>query len=81
MMTNEKLSINTVEGWAKFARETNTKSFISEMGREPHSYEEVTAWVSGCVEAANALCDPDPVNKYDATLRTVNGVRYWVTTF
>lgn len=81
MKTNEKLSINSREGWAKFAQETNTKSFIHEMGREPHDYAEVTAWVNGCVEAANALCEPEVFEKHEAELRTVDGVRYWVTTF
>lgn len=77
----ENLNINTVEGWGRFAKEMNTKSFISKMGREPHSYEEVTAWVNGCVEAANALCEPELIEKHEAKLRTVNGVRYWVTSF
>ena len=80
MITNEKMSLNSVEGWAKFAKETNTKSFIHEMGREPRDKAEVTAWVNAAVAQAEALY-PTTENKPDPELRTVGGVRYWVTTF
>lgn len=75
-----KSSIHTKEGWNQFARETNTKSFIHEFGREPKDYEEVTAWVNAAVAQAEALY-PTTENKPDPELRTVGGVRYWVTTF
>ena len=38
-------SINTIEGWNKFAEEGNRKSFISANGREPKNREELYAWV------------------------------------
>ena len=75
-----KSSIHTKEGWNQFARETNTKSFIHECGREPKDYEEVTAWVNAAVAQAEALY-PTTEKKPDPELRTVGGVRYWVTTF
>ena len=76
----EKLDINTVAGWTKYAEITNKKSFISEMGREPRDKAEVTAWVNAAVAKAEALY-PTTEKKPDPELRTVGGVRYWVTTF
>lgn len=77
MITNEKLSINTVEGWSNYAEVTNTKSFIHEMGREPHDYAEVTSWVKACVEAALALSGPD--SEPEETLTVMDG-QYWFKT-
>ena len=50
------------------------------MGREPRDKAEVTAWVNAAVAQAEALY-PTTENKPDPELRTVGGVRYWVTTF
>lgn len=80
-MKTQQLDINTAAGWSTYAERTNTKSFISEFGREPHDYTEVTAWVSECVEAATALGEPEPIEKHEAELKTIDGVRYWVTAF
>ena len=52
----------------------------AEMGREPRDKAEVTAWVNAAVAQAEALY-PTTENKPDPELRTVGGVRYWVTTF
>ena len=76
----EKLDINTAAGWTKYAEITNRQSFISELGREPRDKAEVTAWVNAAVAQAEALY-PTTENKPDPELRTVGGVRYWVTTF
>lgn len=75
-----KPNINTKEGWNQFARETNTKSFIQEFGREPKSYEEVRNWVNAAVAEAEARY---PVSKEDPeqTLRTFDGKLCWVTEF
>ena len=50
------------------------------MGREPRDKAEVTAWVNAAVAQAEALY-PTTEKKPDPELRTVGGVRYWVTTF
>lgn len=76
----EKLNINTAEGWSKYAEITNRKSFVHTFGREPIDTAEVTAWVNAAVAQAEALY-PTTENKPDPELRTVGGVRYWVTTF
>ena len=75
-----KSSIHTKEGWNQFARETNTKSFIHEFGREPRDYEEIRNWVSAKVAKANELfplSDEEP----EQTLRTIDGKLCWVTEF
>lgn len=76
---SKKMNINSAQGWAKVAEETNRKSFISEMGREPHSYAEVKAWVDACVEAALAGCE-EP-EKPEPTLEVFNGELHLVTNF
>lgn len=78
-MKKQRLNLNTPAGWSAYAEKVNTKTFVSEFGRQPRDYSEVTAWVNERVEAANALCDPESVEKHEAKLRTVDGVRYWVT--
>lgn len=76
----EKLDINTAAGWTKYAEITNRKSFVHTFGREPIDTAEVTSWVNAAVAEAEALY-PTTENKPDPELRTVGGVRYWVTTF
>ena len=78
-MKKQRLSINTSTGWRAYAEKMNTKTFISEFGRQPRDYSEVTAWVNECVEAADALCDSETIEKHEAKLRTADGGRYWVT--
>ena len=78
-MKKQRLNINTPAGWSAYAEKMNTKTFISEFGRQPRDYSEVTVWVNECVEAADALCDSETIEKHEAKLRTADGVRYWVT--
>ena len=75
-----KPNIHTKEGWAQFARETNTKSFIQEFGRDPRDYEEVRNWVNAAMAKVNELypiSDEEP----EQTLRTFDGKLCWVTEF
>ena len=71
-----KPNIHTKEGWAQFARETNTKSFIQEFGRDPRDYEEVNAAMAK-VNELYPISDEEPEQK----LRTFNGKLCWVTEF
>lgn len=75
-----KPNIHTKEGWNQFARETNTKAFIQEFGREPQDYEEVRNWVNAAVAKANNLY-PISNKEPEQTLRTFDGNLCWVTEF
>lgn len=75
-----KPNIHTKEGWNQFARETNTKAFIQEFGREPQDYEEVRNWVNAAVAKANDLY-PISAKEPEQTLRTFDGKLCWVTEF
>ena len=79
-MTKQTLNINEKSGWNALAKETNTKAFVREMGREPHDYAEVKAWVNACIEAAIAASDSEP-EKPEPTLGVENGEMYLVTNF
>lgn len=75
-----KPNIHIKEGWNQFARETNTKAFIQEFGREPQDYEEVRNWVNAAVAKANNLY-PISNKEPEQTLRTFDGNLCWVTEF
>ena len=75
-----KPNIHIKEGWNQFARETNTKAFIQEFGREPQDYEEVRNWVNAAVAKANNLY-PISNKEPEQTLRTFDGKLCWVTEF
>ena len=77
---NEKLDINTAEGWSKYAEITNRKSFINEFGREPRDNAEVTEWVNAVVAEANRLYPTDD-KQPDPQLRNIGGELFWVTNF
>ncbi|WGT38473.1 hypothetical protein QH639_22100 [Lysinibacillus sp. 1 U-2021] len=44
------LDKNSMEGWNAFAMESNIKTFINEVGREPESFEEVLTYILGTVK-------------------------------
>ena len=73
-----KLSINTREGWAEYAAESNRQSFINTFGRDPIDSNEVTAWVNAIVAEADKL---HPVTDYlpESTLEIMGGEMFWVT--
>lgn len=75
-----KLNINTPEGWAEYAAETNKRTFISTFGRDPIDSNEVTAWVNAAVAEAERLYPTDE-REPEQRLRIVDGEKYWVTTF
>jgi len=43
---NNKLDINSVEGWNAFAMKGIIKTFTKEFGREPESFEEVLTYIA-----------------------------------
>lgn len=75
-----KLSINTREGWAEYAAESNRQAFINTFGRDPIDSNEVTAWVNAIVAEADKL---HPVADYlpEPTLEIIDGKMVWVTRF
>lgn len=75
-----KLSINTREGWAEYAAESNRQAFINTFGRDPIDSNEVTAWVNAIVAEADKL---HPVADYlpESTLEIIDGEMFWVTRF
>jgi hypothetical protein len=74
-----KPNINTKEGWNQFARETNTKSFIQEFGREPKNYEEVRNWVNAAVAEVEARFPA--YKKPEPTLEMIGGELFEVLRF
>ena len=75
-----KLSINTREGWAEYAAESNRKAFISTFGRDPIDSNEVTAWVNAIVAEADKL-HPVTDSITEPTLEIIAGEAFWITRF
>lgn len=75
-----KLNINTREGWAKYAAESNRQAFISTFGRDPIDSAEVTAWVNAIVAEADELYIV-PEKTPEPTLEIIDGEAFWVTRF
>lgn len=63
-----KLDINSLEGWNYYAMEGNIKTFIKEVGREPESFEKVSAYITEKV--AKVVAKSEENKKADALTST-----------
>lgn len=77
-MTNEKLSINTFDGWERQADITNKKAFMHTFGREPIDKAELYQWVDAL--AAEMIASTPKPTDFEWKLVAM-GDEVWLTKY
>ena len=77
-MTNEKLSINTFDGWELQADIANKKAFMHTFGREPIDKTELYQWVDAL--AAEMIASTPKPTDFEWRLVAM-GDEVWLTKY